>query len=391
MSEGNDDLPDDVEKVALELSDKVLAWAQNPETTFANPSEQKAALYQTIHANAQAWETPRPCIYKGCAKQSIKRSHTIQRSASLKAIAEGGHVLRPKAYPGKGVQVDAIGLNDASTFAGFCEEHEGLFAEFETTGVIATDRDLALQAYRSICREIVRKQFDIDVLAQSITRMKARVSRLAEGEAKRLGIDLKGVEIEGGPIGPAETWLKAAKSTLSDLEAMHSDVFGHLNGEPESEAGSALRAYKIDVVVPVALSGFGMLNAAGAHLPCVIGIVPTTTETLIYLVTQAGRTALLDAYFDNIDHRLILLDRIETWMTRGSDHWFIRPSVWNAIPAHRQEKVIEALADTSVGIEAELPVSIFDDLRKSAIADQKAAGIPEHARAYLEQQEKKLL
>jgi hypothetical protein len=109
------------------------------------------------------------------------------------------------------------------------------------------------------------------------------------------------------------------------------------------------------------------------------------------LATKANHGALLDRYFERLDHRLILLDRIESWMTRGTDHWFIQPSAWDAIPPVRQKKAIDALADTSVGIEAELPVSIFDNIRRSAIADQEREGVPPEVADYIKIQHDKLL
>ena len=77
------------------------------------------------------WSRPGRCMYEGCTEKSIPRSHSIPMSASLKLIAEEGHVVTPRLGE-NGIYMDRIGIRDASTFPGFCARHESIFAEFET-------------------------------------------------------------------------------------------------------------------------------------------------------------------------------------------------------------------------------------------------------------------
>ena len=63
-----------------------------------------------------------------------------------------------------------------------------------------------------------------------------------------------------------------------------------------------------------------------------------------------------------------LVDMIERWMIRGTDHWFIKPSVWRAIPAARQRALLAEMQKTSHGIGTPLTLSIFDDMRREAAA-----------------------
>lgn len=389
MEDKEDKGLEEAKAIGMALTDKILAWAEDPATTFASPSEQMKALYGALHGSAKDWERPQPCVYRGCTKLSIRRSHTLQRSGSLAVIAEAGHVLRPRNLPDKGVFMERVGVGEASTFAGFCEEHEGLFASFEATGVFATDADILRQVFRSVCREIVRRKFEIANMEVAEAHFNNRLRALAEEEGRKLGVEVGRVELTGGIAGVVQDAIADQKWNLRTMEEFYDDIFEEMNGRSSTRVST--RAFKIDTVVPVALSGFGMLNARGARLPCILGVAPERAETLLYLSTLSGHEALLDDYFADIAHRLVLLDRIEGWMIRGTDHWFIRPSVWSAIPDERKERILDSISDISVGIEADLPISIFDGLRRVAIRDHDAARSHPNAVQYIAHQREKLV
>lgn len=48
-------------------------------------------------------------------------------------------------------------INYASTFPGFCIEHESAFNSFEKNKEFKYDRDIKLQLFRSLCRELHEK------------------------------------------------------------------------------------------------------------------------------------------------------------------------------------------------------------------------------------------
>ena len=53
----------------------------------------------------------------------------------------------------------SIGINEASTFPGYCLEHENLFSEFENIKDFKTGEHMGLQLYRTVCREIVINEY----------------------------------------------------------------------------------------------------------------------------------------------------------------------------------------------------------------------------------------
>jgi hypothetical protein len=70
-------------------------------------------------------------MHPDCSNPSVGRSHAIPMGVSIKQIAEKGHVVTPR-FRENGVEVVDIGVRDCVTSAGFCELHEGQFADFES-------------------------------------------------------------------------------------------------------------------------------------------------------------------------------------------------------------------------------------------------------------------
>jgi len=102
-------------------------------------------------------------------------AHSIQKSGQLALIAENGHVYRLSAdittlKQSKGTpQPKKIGVNQASTFLGFCKKHDnGLFEIIDNHPLLPDKRQIALYAYRSICREFFVKENAVAVLDRMI-------------------------------------------------------------------------------------------------------------------------------------------------------------------------------------------------------------------------------
>lgn len=373
--------------MGLRVTDKILDWADDPATTFSNESDQKKALYAAITKSGKDWQRPRTCIYRGCTHKSVLRSHTVQRSGVLSRIAENNHLLTPKATP-DGLEMKTIGIGDASTFAGFCPKHERLFEPFELSGTIATEHDLVLQIFRSICREIVRKDFDINNLETARTAFLRRLEGLAKQTIETEGAEFKSLEIKGGLMELVDRQIKTAKAVRIDLQEMYDDLFQHL--EQKTDVGLSVHAAQINIKIPVALSGLGTLNHKDGPLLCVLGVAPQSNGTLFFMATKPGNNHILENYLKYASLRLVLLDLIEAWMIRGTDHWFLSPSIWASIPGDRRHTVLTALLNTTAGIETMLPFSIFDDLRRSIIVEEEAIGIPPDFHDYFESQKAKL-
>lgn len=99
----------------------------------------------------------------------IVRSHTVPRSGSLKRIARDSHVYgfipsiaKIQKSPDGKIWPELVGVNEASTFTGFCKFHDNsIFSEIENENFSGTQRQCFLLAYRALARSIYAKNAQI--------------------------------------------------------------------------------------------------------------------------------------------------------------------------------------------------------------------------------------
>ncbi|MDZ4658473.1 MAG: hypothetical protein SH868_12920 [Bythopirellula sp.] len=107
----------------------------------------------------------------GKCSSKIAKAHTVQRGSSLQKIADKGHVygfavdaVNLNKSPGR-IPVKRIGINDASTFNGFCANHDNTtFSPVEQKPFTATHEQCFLLGYRAMCREFYQKKTVIDAM-----------------------------------------------------------------------------------------------------------------------------------------------------------------------------------------------------------------------------------
>ena len=185
-------------------------------------------------------------MYRGCTSPSIRRSHAIHRAGSIERIAEDQHVLTPMLNSKGKMRMGHIGIKLASTFPGFCVEHERLFAEFETAGSVSSERHVVLQAYRSLCRETARKDRQIRGLERMLHQYrKARQDHYAKNIQQKLpGSTFESLQVKGDAIEEAVTTiLNGAKEDLAELQGdLHDQLFSYIRGEPQGPSVQALQS-----------------------------------------------------------------------------------------------------------------------------------------------------
>lgn len=104
-------------------------------------------------------------MHEDCDKR-IVQAHTLSKSSSLKAIADpSNHVMGlvmnlPSLMRNKGRWVpEKIGINQASTFTGFCAVHDRvLFSCLENEKFTGTDEQCFALMFRSLSKEIYAKE-----------------------------------------------------------------------------------------------------------------------------------------------------------------------------------------------------------------------------------------
>jgi hypothetical protein len=120
--------------------------------------DERFRLYRKAHG-------ARGCLHPdagAACRGDIVNGHTLRRRADLDRIARDGHVygVRPGIFrPPTEWRPELIGVRRASTFTGFCAEHDSrLFEPLERAPFEATPEQVTLLAYRTFCRELFVKQ-----------------------------------------------------------------------------------------------------------------------------------------------------------------------------------------------------------------------------------------
>ncbi len=113
------------------------------------------------------------CLHysNGTRCDEIISAHSIQNKGQLNLIAEAGHVYRLNAdltilqKTGGCPLPQKIGINKVSTFPGFCKHHDNaLFEPIDNFPLEPRKHQVALYAYRCICRELFVKENAVAVM-----------------------------------------------------------------------------------------------------------------------------------------------------------------------------------------------------------------------------------
>lgn len=344
---------------------------------IVSKEDRKRIKYEAISFREKRFKKPRTCMYDGCKRNSIKRSHSIPKSKSLKIIAdENNEVLTPE-FNEQDDTFDTcimkpVNINKASIFPGFCTKHEDIFKSFEETGEITNEYEMKLQSYRDICREIALRENEIDTINFSIKKYKEfrnrNYKRLIE---ERMKEKLKSVEITRD-----DTFLivqsKIKKNRKRDIEILkkyNEHLIEAINGK---EDDVYIQGITIDMKFPISICGIATTgieeNGVKRIVYCILNVIPNTKSTTIIVYGLKRDKIILDSYWNfYTQNNIMILNMIESFMIHGSDHWFINTKVWNEIPEDRQKIILKDIVLTGDAFLDEFPLSIFDEVRKMFI------------------------
>lgn len=113
----------------------------------------------------------------GDCDHGIVRAHAIQK-ALLKEYAIDGHVLHFDAFDNpddREVKPKKIGVNEATTFTGFCSKHDNqVFKVIEQEVSSQTPEALFLYAYRSLCVALYTSKYKYEAIKAPLSAVEAR-------------------------------------------------------------------------------------------------------------------------------------------------------------------------------------------------------------------------
>ncbi len=357
-----------IEKV---LDDFLEEYDKDHTVIYGSEHEKTVGYYRFVGKVLRLWKRSQKCIYNNCKNHSVKRSHTIQKSSSLRIIAEEGSVLTPEYILG-GAILKEKGFSQASTFPGYCNKHERLFEEFENAKKITDSKHYVLQIYRSLCRELVRLRHEIYFLEKMIRhhefeRNSYIIKKIAT--ATDIVFEQSAIKVKKDKVIHVLTdKLTSKKEQFKTLETYHLPEVHAAVEDPLSNNITAV-TIEIDTMVPVCLSGlysFGVEEkGVKKTVVSIVNVLPYKNSTFIVMHGRNEDENAIMSYLAHYNDSMSLLNMIEVWMVYGTDHWFLKPSVWATIPDERRKKILSTI--DSDDDELEFPHSIFDDIRTKLI------------------------
>lgn len=392
VSTGAHLIPDELALLNQGLDELMAQVSDNHLPFLGTVGHRKGFVHTAFHDLFKAMRRARSCCYPGCGDTSIIGSHTLQKSGPIRFISEADHVLTPSyATNGEGYTALKIGVNDASTFPGFCQKHEAIF-DFETIGDLITDRHVELQVFRTICREVTVKQIQIAQLREVRKRHDHLVSRSGlDFLRRRLGADfvnrhgLRSLTLDH--VSKAQTGMEECEREVSSALGGLEQHF--LPAATKAIEGKGDQLYHVAVTVhqplPVCLAGVANFwiddHGRRESVRTVLNVIPSPRKTMIVATCLACHKCYLNVYMqsmlDRMNGPLIL---VETWMVRGTDHWFLTPSEWENIPEPRRRRILADVMDESVCIGEPYPASVLDSVRTRTLKSREAKEEPREAR-----------
>jgi len=312
------------------------------------------------------WKKPAKCRYPGCGDKTIRRSHTLQKAGPLARIKSGdGHVIAPTLdYVKKEIVYERKGVDHASTFPGFCDRHELLFADLETRGTLEHPRDFVLQLFRSVAREAVRIRFDIDHHSRARDKFLAlrdkNLAKLVHDEVSALLAShpiLAKYKIQIPPDRGAQLaeWLESARTDLATIEGMTADLVPALGAVDQGALGANIHRFVLNHRLPVTLSGQSAINfnvGPDPHrLILFLVVIPEDTRTQVLIASRWVQAPLLDRYLrdtgleadDGAEKAENLLGLIESFLLYGTDHWFFEETYWKSLPPASRDAILASV------------------------------------------------
>lgn len=330
-------------------------------------------LFEVIEWREKRFRKERNCIFNNCNKKSIVRSHSIQKSKSLKLISENNHVLQPMVNEESTrpeMLMKSVGINNASTFPGFCQEHEEIFSGFETDGRILTINQGQLQSYRNICREVVFNNNELESKRHALNRyLELRNMKATEYIRHKSSKELKSVNIdyEDFFVAVVNKYIKKLEEKIVILKKYQGYLFDAISGTKRFNA-LYTEGLWVNFQLPISLCGIASVGVLDNEIErvayCILNVVPAENSTSIIIAGLKQDVGILEPYWEYYtQNNISILNMIESFMIHGSDHWFIKPSIWNSINIDKQKIILNDILVTEKSFIDQFSLSIFDEVR----------------------------
>ncbi len=177
-------------------------------------------------------------------------------------------------------------------------------------------------------------------------------------------------------MGPCDALIDASVEDLQVLEKSHLAMLeqGIFTGATfEFPVASMILPEQL----PVCLSGLDCINLQSGQthrrVLLMLNVIPEHNVTHIVISTSLEDREFIRAYLDRIQGLLAALNTVEAAMLHSTDHWFLRPSVWNILPTRRRERLLSEIMFRDTNSLDWTSASIFDEVRARLLDEIEAA------------------
>lgn len=314
------------------------------------------------------------CFYHDCSQKPI-RAHSIQNNRILCQIARDGVVLKVGFIPtAHGLEIDLVeeGRGKASTFPGFCNEHDTkLFLPIESKEYMPGDLEQEyLFAYRALAKEHNTKQRALRVMEKAVNMRE----REYEDVQHELGLHLRcGLDF-------AKEMASSARSGTLESLRMLEDERTRMNVNLDRRRFSKIKTRVIEILGEHGLTAsslflleqdsFGnMINDLESYRevkPTFLTVIPQGNSTFV-LVANHRRD---DVFFEFLDEQLIDQSTekqkviISNMLAQYVENVFFSPAKWEQVSSRQKGKYREIFEKTLIGPAGPLAIdpafNLFD-------------------------------
>lgn len=387
------EFPSDQIKIGIDLlkvaraMDRAMSIFENDQSTiFSLNSDIKTYIHDQGYQKIKSPRDKVKCSFKNCENFAVHKSHTIQKSASLNRIAENGHVYGPAEGYFQGHDLQKCGINEASTFPGFCTVHEQKFSKFENQGALLDHQDYRLQTFRTICREITINKRLITQLNyrkhQYVNFRNNKLDEYLDVELKKENIDRSKLvgsryDLKGKMVRFLEERIKLTTQYLKSLDLFYESAFFDMENQIDKKM--AFIGLELDWEIPCCLAGRGGLKFQGKQrtrsVEFILNVLPYQKKTYLIVASFRNNKRHVMEYIERYNQNpFALITMVESWMMYGSDHWFISPTLYHEMSNQVKEKIYYEMYLSHKSIWAVPEFSIFKDTRKKLIEYYKGLG-----------------
>ncbi|WP_225999804.1 hypothetical protein [Paenibacillus sp. BJ-4] len=298
-------------------------------------------------------------MHAGCNAFAIS-SHSISQAISLREIAKNGILLTPKSernYPDKKYYIGDIGYKDASTFMGFCGNHDTkLFHELDSHS-IQTYMDIVTQLYRSISYNYSISSAYL--IAQ--TRVLEKLINTYEN------VVMNAMHKNCSMLSRLEN-LQTRLSDLMQIDKIKLEVKDPFSVNTIQISNIGIYYKKLSFQVPIAINTKYMYRLGNEEFELFVINIPYKDCTDFLVMFDYKYLEYFASFLDYIfSSDINILNYIERVIVSSED-WWLNPEIFEHY-SDLKKRIIQEDLFFLFGNEKYYDISIFDEIRLSLISD----------------------